>query len=94
MRENEGKWKEAGAVESLAPKIFINDQDRSLLHSDAWDLYTAQSQEKLQKSVNWPLLHEGQLRKKNENLQQKVKQSKGCRNSVIGYENSQPCKIS
>ena len=57
-RENEGKWKEAGAVESLEPKSFINDQDRSLLHSDAWDLYTAQSQEKLHKSVHWTLLHE------------------------------------
>ena len=27
MRESEGKWKEAGAAESLAPKSFINDQD-------------------------------------------------------------------
>ena len=27
MRESEGKWKEAGASEIFAPKIFINDQD-------------------------------------------------------------------
>ena len=27
MRESEGKWREEGAPESLAPKSFINDQD-------------------------------------------------------------------
>ena len=27
----------------------------------AWDLYTTQSQSKLQKSMNWPLLHEEQF---------------------------------
>ena len=39
MRESEGKWKEAGAAESLAPKSFINDQ--VLCYSEAWSLYTA-----------------------------------------------------
>ena len=82
MRENEGKCKKEGVVESLAPKRFINDQDRSLLHSDAWDLYTAQSQAKLQKSVNWPLLHEGQLRKGLRNFTTLVKLS-GCYDSML-----------
>ena len=32
MRESEGKWKEAGAAESLAPKSFINDQSPVYKH--------------------------------------------------------------
>ena len=38
MRESEGKWKEAGAAESLAPKSFINDQD--VCYYVAWGLYS------------------------------------------------------
>ena len=33
-------------------------------YSAAWDLNTTQSQEKLQKSMNWKLLHKGQFKKK------------------------------
>ena len=64
MRESEGKWKKEGAAESLAPKSFINDPRKPPLYSASWDLYTAQSQAKLQKSMNSPLLHEGQFRKR------------------------------
>ena len=38
MRESEGKWKEVGATESLAPKSFVNDQD--ICYSVAWGLYS------------------------------------------------------
>ena len=64
MRESERKWKEAGAAESLALKSFINDPRKSPFYNTTWDLYTAQSQAKLKKSLNWSLLHEGQFRKK------------------------------
>ena len=38
MIESEGKWNEAGAVESLAPKSFINDQD--ICYDEAWGIYS------------------------------------------------------
>ena len=38
MRESERKWKEAGVVESLAPKRFINDQD--ICYSEAGGIYS------------------------------------------------------
>ena len=61
MRESEGKWKEAGAAASLAPKSFINDQVSRLQCNMGliyWPRYA-----KLRKYMNWPLLHEGQFRK-------------------------------
>ena len=55
--------KKAGTVESFVPKSFINEKSCPS-YSDAWDLYIAQSHAKLQKSMNWSLLHEGQFGKK------------------------------
>ena len=55
--------RKAGTGESFPPTA-INDKKRSPCYSAAWDLNNTQSQEKLQKCMNWPLLHEGQFRQK------------------------------
>ena len=59
MRENE---KERDLVKASRPKTLLVIPKKVPFYSDAWDLYTAQSQAKLQKSMNRPLLHEGQFR--------------------------------
>ena len=59
MRENEKKQEELKA--SRQTLLLI---PKSSGYSAAWDLYTAQSQAKLQISMNWPLLHEGKFKKK------------------------------
>ena len=62
-----------------------------LCYSDAWDLYTAQSQAKLQKCMKESLFHEGQF-KKNEKYNKEVKKEKSSMNSAIGCEISQPMR--
>ena len=68
MRENE---KERELLKASRPKTLVMIWQKSLQseekvssYSAAWDLYTAQSQANLRKSMNWPLLHEGQFRQK------------------------------
>ena len=81
MRENK---KERELLKASRPKTLLMIQ-KSPSYSVAWGLYTAQSQGKLQKSMNLPLLLEEQFRK-NENCSIKVKKAKQCRNKFVGCE--------
>ena len=74
MGESEGKWKEAGATESLAPKSLINERDPSLQCS--LGIIYCPSYAKLQKYMNWPLLHEGQFKKTKKKYKKKSTRSK------------------
>ena len=55
MRENE---EERELMKASRPKFLLMIK-RSPGYNAAWDLNTTQRQVKLQKSMNWPLLHEG-----------------------------------
>ena len=61
MRENE---KERELLKACYPKTLLVIPKKVPFYSDAWDLYIAQSQAKLQKTMNQPLLHKGQFRQK------------------------------
>ena len=63
-------------------------------YSAAWDLYTTQRQEKLQKSMNWPLLHDGQFRQNKKIVAKMSKSQKGAGIVCSLAKFSQPCKIS
>ena len=84
-RENERKWEKAGTVERFAPKNLINDPVSCLQCN--MELIYCLRYAKLQNSMNWLLLHEGQFRKTLKFLQKGQTGQKG------GGQFHSPCEI-
>ena len=83
--------REEGIIESFPPKIFINDK-KGLPIIVQHELIYCPSHAKLQKYINFPLLHEGQFRK-NKKCTKRVKKSKSGNKIRRAVKFRNPCKI-